>query len=406
MVFIGIAVVLTLLQPSCQKKIILIVTKENLQKALFNDTTASVELPEVDSMVNVKINIVGDIMCHRPQMNNAKTSDSGSYNFDPSFKYISQYLKNADLTIGNLETTFAGDKYPFAGYPAFNTPDQYATALKNAGFDLLVTANNHSMDTQEAGLIRTLKILKKNNLEYTGTFNSQIDHDRIRIVSIDGLKLAILNYTYGTNGNLPTKKHSYLLNIIDSATICSQIKIAKLNGADEVLVFYHYGLENNSEPTKLQLQAVNLARNCGAKIIIGAHPHVISPLKFIKPDQNIKDSILVAYSLGNFISNQYWRYTDAGVILSLYLQKNKNTNEVLIKKVQFLPTWVYRGNSTLKQHIVFPAELHKKDSLLPKYITQELKIKMAEAYNDTKKMITKYQSFTMDTLISNIEYQK
>lgn len=359
------------------------------QKSISNKITINPE-PIEDSVIKIKINIVGDLMCHKPQMTNAKLSDSIKYDFNPSFEFIKPYLEDADITIGNLETTFAGEKYPYAGYPAFNTPDPFALALKNTGFDLLVTANNHSMDTQESGLLRTIKILKKNNIEYTGTFESQSDHDYIRIIDLKGIKLAILNYTYGTNGILPSKKHSYLLNIIDSAKICSQINQAKQLGADEVLVFYHFGQENISEPTKSQIKAVKIARMCGSKIIIGAHPHVISPVEFIKPDSIVKDSVFVAYSLGNFISNQYWRYTDAGVILSLFLEKNKKSNKTSLKNIEFMPTWVYRGsNPKKKQHIIIPAEWYKTDSLLPSFIDENAKTKITEAFDDTQKMITK-----------------
>ncbi|MFN0049834.1 MAG: CapA family protein, partial [Cytophagales bacterium] len=303
-----------------------------------------------DSLINVSINLVGDLMCHKPQMNNAKKDDS-TYDFNPSFQYVKPYLQDADYTIGNLETTFAGNKVPFAGYPAFNSPDAFATALKNAGFDMLVTANNHSMDTQEKGMMRTLKIIKQNQLDYTGTFISESDSRDVRIVDIKGLKLAVLNYTYGTNGSYPTKKHKFMLNVIDSVKVINEIKLAKRQGADAVLVYYHFGLENERDITKAQKNAVEWAKNAGALLIIGAHPHVVGKTKFTVLDTITNDSCFIAYSLGNFISNQYWRYTDAGVMLSINLIKNKLRNKIAIKNVEYLPTWVYRGqNAKRKQH--------------------------------------------------------
>ncbi len=180
--------------------------------------------------------------------------------------------KDADLTIGNLETTFAGTVQPYAGYPAFNSPDAYCTAVKNAGFDFLVTANNHSMDTKEYGLLRTIEVIKKHSLGYAGTYLNQRDHDSIRILDIKGIKLGILNYTYGTNGSYPGSDHKYMLNVIDSSGIVDAVKTAKNKGADIVLVFYHMGIENVTEPTQSQKDAVRYALEAGAGLVIGAHP--------------------------------------------------------------------------------------------------------------------------------------
>jgi poly-gamma-glutamate capsule biosynthesis protein CapA/YwtB (metallophosphatase superfamily) len=342
--------------------------------------------PPPDSISEISINLVGDLMCHLPQTNNAKLSN-GEYDFNPSFEYIKPYLQDADITIGNLETTFAGHTQPYAGYPAFNSPDSYCTALKNAGFDFLVTANNHSMDTKEAGLLRTIEIIKKNNLGYTGTYLNQQDHDSIRLVKIKDIKLAILNFTYGTNGSYPISDHRYMLNVIDSAGIVNAVMLAKKQGADIVLVFYHMGVENITEPTKTQNDAVRFALDAGANLVIGSHPHMIGPTKKIY-SQAINDTVFVAYSLGNFLSNQYWRYTDAGVILKLKIQKNYTKNTTSFKEANYLPTWVYRGDGTKKMHILFPAQWASDTAKLPPFLTNSHKLKMLEAFEDTKKMLT------------------
>ncbi len=341
-----------------------------------------------DSISEITINLVGDLMCHLPQTNNAKLPN-GEYNFNPSFEYIKPYLQDADITIGNLETTFAGTTQPYAGYPAFNSPDSYCKAIKEAGFDFLVTANNHSMDTREEGLLRTIDVIKKNDLGYAGTYLNQRDHDSIRILNIKGIKLGVLNYTYGTNGAYPHTDHKYMLNVIDSAGITNAIKMAKENGADIVLVFYHMGLENITEPTQAQKDAVRFALDAGSTIVIGAHPHVVGPTKILYSSA-INDTAFVAYSLGNFLSNQYWRYTDAGVILKLTIQKNitKKTNS--FKSASYLPTWVYRGDGGKKMHILFPAQWHNDSTKLPSFLNASHKQKMAEAFEDTKAIITKY----------------
>jgi poly-gamma-glutamate capsule biosynthesis protein CapA/YwtB (metallophosphatase superfamily) len=341
-----------------------------------------------DSLSEITINLVGDLMCHLPQTNNAKLPN-GDYDFNPSFEYIKPYLQDADITIGNLETTFAGTTQPYAGYPAFNSPDAYCKAIKEAGFDFLVTANNHSMDTREDGLLRTIDVIKKNGLGYAGTYLNQRDHDSIRILTIKGIKLGILNYTYGTNGAYPHTDHKYMLNVIDSSGITSAVKMAKQNGADIVLVFYHMGLENITEPTQAQKDAVRFALDAGATLVIGAHPHVVGPTKTLYSNA-INDTAFVAYSLGNFLSNQYWRYTDAGVILKLTIQKNMTKNTTSFKRASYMPTWVYRGDGSKKMHILFPAQWASDSTKLPSFLNASHKQKMTEAFEDTKSIITKY----------------
>ena len=394
-IFVLIAITAFLLTTcSTTKKILIendtLVEKEKVKvisaEVVTKDTLKINYIP--DSISEITINLVGDLMCHLPQTKNAQLSN-GIYDFKPSFEYIKPYLQNADLTIGNLETTFAGTSQPYAGYPAFNSPDAYCEALKDAGFDFLVTANNHSMDTREAGLLRTVEVIKKNNLGYAGTYLSQDDHDSLRILTIKGIKLGILNYTYGTNGAYPNDNHKYMLNVIDSMGISNAVKLCKKKGADAILVFYHMGVENISEPTLAQKNAVKYALDAGANIVIGAHPHVVGPT-CVQYSKAINDTVFVAYSLGNFLSNQYWRYTDAGVILKLTIQKNVTKNITKYKEASYIPTWVYRGDGTKKMHILFPANWANDSSKLPVFLNAMHKQKMEEAFEDTKLVLSKY----------------
>ncbi len=342
-----------------------------------------------DSLVTVRISFTGDLMCHVPQYENSKGAN-GLYDFNPSFSYVKPYLQAADLTMGNLELTFAGTSIPYAGYPTFNAPDTYADAVKNAGFDFVVTANNHSMDTEEKGLLRTLDILKKTGLGSTGTYNSQRDHDSVRVLNVKGIKLGVLNYTYGTNGAYPAADHRYMLNVIDTLLIQHDITQARSQGADLVLVYFHYGVENKSDPTDAQKLVVRKTEEYGADLIIGGHPHVISPVGFYKTKNAMLDSGLVAWSLGNFLSNQYHRYTDAGVIFTLTLTKNITKHTYLKPEAEYIPTWVYRATDPkMHRHIVLPAELSLQDSV-PFFIDAASKLKMKEAFEDTKKEMSKY----------------
>ncbi|HXC05630.1 MAG TPA: CapA family protein, partial [Bacteroidia bacterium] len=207
------------------------------------------------------------------------------------------------------------------------------------------------------------------------------------VLNIKGIKLGVLNYTYGTNEPAPEKKQE--VNIIDTLLIQHDIIQARNQGAELVLVYFHYGQENKSDPNEFQKMVVRKTEEYGADIIIGGHPHVISPVNYYKTKHATLDTGIVAWSLGNFISNQYWRYTDAGLIFTLTLRKNITKGTYLKPLADYIPTWVYRGtNPMMKKHIVFPAEMALQDSL-PAYLDGAAKAKMKEAMEDTRKMMEK-----------------
>lgn len=345
-----------------------------------------------DSLVTITLSFTGDLMCHSPQFNDARQPD-GSYDFNPCWEELKPYLSAADFTMGNLETTCAGAAKGFSGYPAFNSPDEYIPALKNAGFDMLGTSNNHSMDTGEEGLQRTISILKKNGMSYTGTFTSQQDRDSVRIVNIKGMKLGILNYTYGTNGAYPSADHKYMLNVYDSTLVKNDVAAARKQGAELVLVFYHWGVEYRPDPMwPKQDTMMRTTIAAGADLIIGSHPHVIGPVTYYKGNGAKLDSGLVAWTMGNFLSNQSGRYKDAGLILNVELTKNLANDSVWISKTTFVPTWVYRSYSETKnQYIVLPAQWSERDTL-PDWIDANSKRMMKEAFEDTKAMVRKYST--------------
>ncbi len=360
--------------------------------AVHEKNSVNIAVEKADSVSTITLGFVGDLMCHGPQMTNAKQAD-GSYDFNPSFTEIKSALSSPDIMIGNLELTMAGPKKPYGGYPAFNTPDEYITAISNAGFDFLVTSNNHSMDTGEEGLQRTLKKVREAGMGSTGTFDSQRDHDSIRVLNKNGISIAILNYTYGTNGAYPSANHKYMLNVADSASVGSEVRRARAMNPDILVVIYHWGVENIGEPIAKQDSMFHWAADYGADLVIGAHPHVVGPIDYFKTKNNASlDSGIVAWSLGNFVSNQYWRYTDAGLILNVTIEKNHTTGKKSLKNTAFIPTWVYRAyDPSLKQHVIVPATWCGTDSL-PQWMNAESKTKMCEAFDDTKKMVGKYSS--------------
>src|SRR4030067_744270 len=297
---------------------------------LFNSTNS--EPIKKDSTITIRISVVGDLMCHSPKYNYAHV-EGDSFDFNPVYREVKKYFLQSDFVFGNLETVTAGASKGYSGYPFFNTPDEYITALYNAGFHLLTTSNNHSLDRGEAGVLRTIEQIKKNGLLYNGTFTSKEDRDLIRVVDIKGIKISFLAYTFGTNGIPVPKGKSYLINLIDFDLIKSDIEKARKLGAEIVLVHYHFGDEYKREPSSFQKEVVLKTIFYGADIIIGGHPHVLQPTQFYKSKEGRLDTGFVAYSLGNFISNQRDRYKDAGVIMNIEITKNLNSTAIYISDV-------------------------------------------------------------------------
>ncbi len=337
-----------------------------------------------DSVSVVSLSFVGDIMCHSTQFKYARVKED-SFDFKPSYKFIRPIFKSFDFNFGNLETVFAGNKIKYTGYPLFNTPDDFLEGLKYAGFDYLFTANNHAYDRFEKGVRRTIKVVKYNYMEPIGT-NLSKHEKRFSIVKKNNISIAILAFSYGINGfDMPEGK-DYLVNLIDKDEIASQIKEAKKEDPDVVLVYFHFGNEYQKEPSAYQRDIVNFTVSQGVDIIIASHPHVMQPVEFFETEGGKLDSGFVAYSLGNFVSNQRWRYSDASVIIGSEIEKNRSTNKVKLKNVSFLPLWVYKGEYEGKpQYIILPSEFNENIS----FLSGEDKALMKESFEDTKSIITK-----------------
>lgn len=356
----------------------------------LNTSIEKIEVEEQidDSISTFTIAAVGDLMCHGSQFKYVAQSD-GSYNFLPCFEFIKSYIASADFAIGNVETTFAGKKIPYSGFPLFNTPDDYAAALKEIGFDFVTTGNNHSNDTYTNGILRTIDVLDSVGLMHTGTFKSQAERDSIQLTTISGTSVAILNYSYSTNGiDLPTDK-MYLVNLIDSATIVKDIQVAKQLHAELIIIYYHYGEEYQRLPSQYQKKYNRIAIDAGADIILGSHSHVLQPVDFFATNNGNIDTGFIIYSMGNFISNQRDPFTYEGVIINLHFEKNNHTNKINLQDVDYVPTWVYRGtNAEKKLHVIFPAG--DTTNLQVNYLNQKDKEEIMQAAKNTAKILNTY----------------
>jgi poly-gamma-glutamate synthesis protein (capsule biosynthesis protein) len=322
--------------------------------------SASATLHAQDTL-RLSLLFTGDIMQHETQINSAYDPSISRYNYFPVFQYIKPVLSSADLTIGNLEFTLGGK--PYKGYPQFSAPDEILEAIKDAGFDVLVTANNHSVDRFRKGLERTIDLLDSNKIPHTGTFKDTTDwlNDYPMLIESKGFRLSLLNYTYGTNGIRVSKPN--IVNLIDTAQIHRDLMKARLQQPDAIIVFMHWGLEYQSLPAPDQKQLAEFCFRHGAKLVIGSHPHVLQPMEWRKEQDQF-----VVYSLGNFVSAQWERYRNGGAMAHIRLEKimlPDGKAAVRIADARYSLEWVYREPSLGRRYFVVPVGAYENDPTIP-----------------------------------------
>lgn len=298
---------------------------------------------------------LGDIMQHDSQILDAYDSATGHYDYEPCFRHVKPYTQSVDLAIGNLEVTLGGT--PYKGYPRFSAPDELMVALKDMGMDVLVTANNHCVDRGREGLERTIHMLDSFNILHTGTFVDEVSklNDHPLIIEKHGFVLALLNYTYGTNG-LPVTSPS-IVNLIDTAVVRADLEKARASKADAIIVFMHWGAEYKQLPGQSQKDLTEICFSQGATMVIGAHPHVLQPIEWRK-----ESSQLVAYSLGNFVSGQRTRNRDGGAMLIVEMEKTTGPGDssavTRIDSASYVLEWVYRDAQ--RNYFVLPVPAFEK----------------------------------------------
>ncbi len=287
------------------------------------------------------ISVTGDIMMHNTQLQSGYQAEQGNYDYSPFFKRISPLLKVPDILIGNLETTFAGKTAGYGGYPRFNTPEELAINLKKAGFDILTTANNHSLDKGYGGLVSTLDNLDAAGLLHTGTSRTKEEQEQLLLLDVENIKLAVLSYTYGTNGLNPPKDKEFCVNYINEEVIKGDILKAQEQGAHYIIVCLHFGQEYQTKPNSHQEQLAHSLFSAGADIIFGSHPHVLQPTAVIKNEDRGTNNFVI-YSLGNFISDQSKLDRKSSVLLNVFLTIEPDTDKVTFEKATYIPIWTRR----------------------------------------------------------------
>ncbi len=327
-----------------------------LDSTLFSNQHA--DTIAADSTYRLKLVFAGDIMGHQEQITGAWNATKKSYDYEPTFRYVKPYIEMADIAIANLEVTLAGP--PYTGYPQFSSPDALAIAARDAGFDLFIQANNHALDRGRKGFNRTLTMLDSLEIIHTGTFRDSIDRavNYPLILEKNNIRLAILNYTYGTNGITISKPS--IINRIDTAVIRADLMKAKMARPDFIIMTVHWGEEYQRLENTTQQRLAKFMLKHGADIIIGSHPHVIQPIRFYEGKDSTENHIVV-YSQGNFVSNQRAQYKDGGILVEVDLIKKLQQTKV--EDFDYMPTWVYRDDAVAGKPVfyIIPVGIYDKD---------------------------------------------
>lgn len=304
---------------------------------LFSSVCISASAQELTTKPEkITFMFAGDIMGHDEQIWSAENRETRTFNYDDVFRYISPVISKADIAVANLEVTLAGK--PYKGYPQFSSPAELAVACRNAGFDCLVTANNHAADRGKQGIISTINKLDSIGMPHTGTFLNRISRDTLSPLMIhrNGVSAAVLSYTFSTNGiKVP---EPVVVNMLDKEIITNDIKKAKNKEPDIVVLFLHWGTEYDTVPSKNQSDLAATLLSAGADLVIGSHPHVLQKMVWLKDQLSGKDGIVV-YSLGNFVSNQRKPKTDGGSIVSIEFTRDNESYK--ISNAGYYLTWVY-----------------------------------------------------------------
>ena len=360
---------------------------ENEEKAI-EENKINNNSEETPTDTTFTLTAIGDIMCHNTQYLDAYNDETGEYDFSYVFDDISLYTKTADICVGNLETTFAGEDVGYSSYPTFNTPDSLAYELKDIGVDVLSTAGNHALDKGFNGLSRTIDVLNKADISHLGTYKSEEEQDKTLIKYVKGIKIAFVNFTYGTNGiPIPSDK-PYCVNLIDENLMKEQIDMAKQEDPDIIIACMHWGTEYKTTPNSTQEQLADFLFKNGIDIILGTHPHVLEPMEkrtVTLDDGTTKDGFVI-YSLGNFIADQNAEYTRDSIILNIDITKHAD-GKVTIDNYEYIPIYMYKDTSKKKQKMKLldiNKNIYNYENYLDDTISQSL-------YNTLKNELGKIQ---------------
>ena len=357
-------------------------------EATVPETTVPKEPEHVVSTATILS--IGDLLMHGQLITDAQQAD-GSYDFSYIFPYITPYVTAADYAAANLEVTLAGPSRPYQGYPMFNSPDAIVDAAKNAGFDMLLTANNHMYDSGEDGFLRTVRTIREKGLTALGT-REEAEEPAYTVQDINGIKVGMVCYTYEQRPENYRSDRVYLNKNILSAT-CSALvnsfvgteldpfyteiggilEQMRNDGAEATVMFIHWGVEYQLTQNAEQQQIAQKLCDLGFDVIVGGHPHVVQPVELLESTVDPEHRTVCLYSMGNAVSNQRQgeltsittAHTEDGAMFSMTFSKYSD-GTVYLEDVALIPTWVraidangntvVRRSGTIRRYEILPLD--------------------------------------------------
>ena len=353
----------------------------------------------------IRLLFAGDAMQHKSQINHAFRN--GEFDYSSYFQYVKNEISGADLAIVNLEGPLGGK--PYKGYPQFSIPDAFAVALKDAGFSVFLTANNHAVDCYSKGIDRTIDVLDSLGVYHTGTFKNASDREQKYplIVEKKGIRMAFLNYTYDTNGINPEIPR--IVNIIDTALIMEDMRRTIRMNPDIVIAAMHWGQEYKLKPNKAQEELARFLINQGIDLIIGSHPHVVQPSQFFT-DPVVKNTHLIVYSLGNFVSGMSAVNTDGGQMVSVTLKKENGKTQINSCGNLLFYVQQKKVNNSIDYMLIPVMLAEKSDTMLPDANRIELDIltyeKMMRFANNARSLFRQYNEGVNELPFLNKQLKK
>lgn len=375
-------------------------------------TVPPTTMPEPESIVaTATVSSVGDLLMHMPVVNSCKVGNG--YDFDKIFQYLKEYAEKADYAAANLETTLAGtdNGYPYHGYPHFNCPDEIVDGVRDAGFDLMLTVNNHSYDTTMVGYKRTLEVTREKGMQTLGTMLSA-DEPKYIIQDVNGIKIGMLAYTYATDDNNDGRPSLNGNAAMKEAGICNyftyenlpgfynevekHLEAMKAEGAEATMIFMHWGIEyqltQNAQQTKIAQELCDL----GIDVIVGGHPHVVQPVDLLTSTTDPDHKTVCLYSMGNAVSNQRLgnisyvntAHTEDGVMFSVTFCKYSD-GSVYLLSTDILPFWVNLDKSkSPSDYIIIPLDETRSDQWSELYsLSDSVYNKALESYERTMDIV-------------------
>jgi len=337
---------------------------------------------------------VGDIMFHEGEINAAYDKKTKEYNFDYDFKYIKDIISSADIALGNFECTFGGPNkvYSKVSIKSFSVPDAAADALKNAGFDILSAANNHINDRSRDGLIRTVKTMQDKGITCIGA-RADTSEKKYYITDVKGVKIGFTAYTFNSRNSDLVNSYSTSNITNELSNMSKVVQDMRSDGAEIVVFFIHWGTEYSRQPNSTQKKLAQGLADAGVDIIFGSHPHWMQTVDLLTSAKTGKKTV-VAYSLGNFISNQrssfqpFFKYSEDCMILNVKIVKQPG-GSAQVSSVEYLPTWTLMYNNAAGKRLYTVIPLEKALAKPESYdITTNANIKKAQtSLNNTQSLL-------------------